>query len=139
MKKILFLLIAGLALVSCNQKSTEDSSSNSYEVIEGEFIYLVDAAIIKGDSFIYGVALDDKMRELATIVKPLQRDEYDMVPVVIKGIINPKPTNEEGWDFIVTIKEIVEVKAPTADTSIKLEAGDKLKTEGGSIKVESGK
>jgi hypothetical protein len=139
MKKIVFLLIASLALVSCNQKSTEDSSSTSYEVIEGEFIYLVDAAIIKGDSFIYGVALDDKMQELATIVKPLQRDEYDMVPVVIKGIINPKPTNEEGWDFIVTIKEIVEVKAPTADTSIKLEAGDKLKTEGGSIKVESGK
>jgi hypothetical protein len=139
MKKIVFLLIASLALVSCNQKSTEDSSSTSYEVIEGEFIYLVDAAIIKGDSFIYGVALDDKMHELATIVKPLQRDEYDMVPVVIKGIINPKPTNEEGWDFIVTIKEIVEVKAPTADTSIKLEAGDKLKTEGGSIKVESGK
>ena len=139
MKKIVFLLIASLALVSCNQKSTEDSSSTSYEIIEGEFIYLVDAAIIKGDSFIYGVALDDKMHELATIVKPLQRDEYDMVPVVIKGIINPKPTNEEGWDFIVTIKEIVEVKAPTADTSIKLEAGDKLKTEGGSIKVESGK
>ncbi|WP_339846718.1 hypothetical protein [uncultured Dokdonia sp.] len=139
MKKIVFLLIASLALVSCNQKSTEDSSSTSYEVIEGEFIYLVDAAIIKGDSFIYGVALDDKMHELATIVKPLQRDEYDMVPVVIKGIINPKPINEEGWDFIVTIKEIVEVKAPTADTSIKLEAGDKLKTEGGSIKVESGK
>ncbi|WP_298329534.1 hypothetical protein [uncultured Dokdonia sp.] len=139
MKKVVFLLIASLALVSCNQKSTEDSSSTSYEVIEGEFIYLVDAAIIKGDSFIYGVALDDKMHELATIVKPLQRDEYDMVPVVIKGIINPKPTNEEGWDFIVTIKEIVEVKAPTADTSIKLEAGDKLKTEGGSIKVESGK
>ncbi|WP_405222303.1 hypothetical protein [Dokdonia sp. Asnod1-B02] len=139
MKKIVFLLIASLALVSCNQKSTEDSSSTSYEVIEGEFIYLVDAAIIKGDSFIYGVALDDKMHELATIVKPLQRDEYDMAPVVIKGIINPKPTNEEGWDFIVTIKEIVEVKAPTADTSIKLEAGDKLKTEGGSIKVESGK
>lgn len=139
MKKIVFLLIASLALVSCNQKSTEDSSSTSYEVIEGEFIYLVDAAIIKGDSFIYGVALDDKMHELATIVKPLQRDEYDMVPVVIKGIINPKPTNEEGWDYIITIKEIVEVKAPTADTSIKLEVGDKLKTEGGSIKVESGK
>ena len=139
MKKIVFLLIASLALVSCNQKSTEDSSSTSYEVIEGEFIYLVDAAIIKGDSFIYGVAIDDKMHELATIIKPLQRDEYDMVPVIIKGIINPKPTNEEGWDYIVTIKEIVEVKAPTADTSIKLEAGDKLKTEGGSIKVESGK
>ncbi|WP_405250993.1 hypothetical protein [Dokdonia sp. Asnod3-C12] len=139
MKKIVFLLIASLSLASCNQKSTEDSSSTSYEVIEGEFIYLVDAAIIKGDSFIYGVALDNKMHELATIVKPLQRDEYDMVPVIIKGIINPKPINEEGWDFIVTIKEIVEVKAPTADTSIKLEAGDKLKTEGGSIKVESGK
>ncbi len=139
MKKIIFLLITSLALVSCNQKSSEDSSSTSYETIEGEFIYLEDAAIIKGDSFIHGVVIDEKMQELATIVKPLQRDEYDMVPVVIKGIINPKPTSEEGWDYIVTIKEIVEVKAPTADTSIKLEAGDKLKTEGASIKVESGK
>lgn len=139
MKKIVLLLITGFTLVCCKEKSTEDTSSASYDIIEGEFIYLVDAAIIKGDSFIYGVAIDDKMHELATIIKPLQRDEYDMVPVIVKGIINPKSSNQEGWDYIVTIKEIVEVKAPTAQTTIKLEAGDKLKTEGASIKVESGK
>jgi len=139
MKKIVLLLITSVTLVCCKQTSREDNSSTSYQVVEGEFIYLADAAIIKGDSFIYGVAQDDKMHELATIIKPLQRDEYDMVPVIIKGIINPKSTDEEGWDFIVTIKEIVEVKAPTSQATLKIDAGDNLTTEGASIKVESGK
>lgn len=129
MKKVALILITSLLLISCKESTT----------YEGEFIFLEDAAVLKGDSFIYGVQLDNKMQELATIVKPLQRDKFDMVPVVIKATIAAKKKGTEGWDSIITIKKIIEVKAPTSEDPIKLEVGDKLKTEGTTIKVESGK
>lgn len=91
------------------------------QTIKGEFIYLADAAVFKGDNFIYGVKIDDKMHELAELVKPKQRDQYDMVPVTINGTINPKPAGAEGWDEIITIKEILEIKEPTSEGSIKIE------------------
>lgn len=91
------------------------------QTIKGEFIYLEDAAVFKGDNFIYGVKIDEKMRELADQVKAKQRDQYDMVPVTINGTINPKPEGTEGWDEIITIKEILEIKEPTNEGSIKIE------------------
>lgn len=139
MKNLLLLAIAITAFISCKETPASNQVAAEFETLEGEFIYLADAAVLKGDTFIYGVTLDEKMHELATIIKPLQRDEFDMVPVIIKGELHSKAAGEEGWDEIVTIKEILEVKAPTGETPLKLEAGDKLKTEGGSLKVESGK
>lgn len=91
------------------------------QTIKGEFIYLEDAAVFKGDNFIYGVKIDEKMRELADQVKVKQRDQYDMVPVTINGTINPKPEGTEGWDQIITVKEILEIKEPTNEGSIKIE------------------
>ncbi len=138
MKKIFLLLITTTVLIACKDTTTSVKNTVNYDTLEGEFIYLDDAAVLKGDTFIYGVTLDDKMHELATIIKPLQRDEFDMVPVIIKGELHSKAAGEEGWDEIVTIKEILEVKAPVGEAPLKLEAGDKLKTEGVSLKVESG-
>lgn len=139
MRTLILPFLICFSLLSCKQTTTEDTASEGIQTIEGEFIFLSDAAVLKGKTFIYGVALDDKMQELATIIKPLQRDKFDMVPVIIKGVINPKPAGKEGWDEIVTIKEIIEVKAPKGDTPITIESGDRLKTEGRSIKVESDK
>ena len=139
MRNVILFLVINLSIVSCNESSNKETPSGDYQTIKGEFIFLSDAAVLKGDTFIYGVKLDDKMHELAAAIKPLQRDEYDMVPVIIKGIVNPKTAGTEGWDEIVTIKEILEVKAPRGLAPIKIEAGDKLKTEGGSLKVESEK
>ncbi len=95
--------------------------SDFSQTLIGEFIYLEDAAVFKGDNFIYGVTLDDKMKELAGLTSAKQRDEYDMVPVVINGVVNPKPVGAEGWDEIVTIKEIIEINEPTGEGSIKIE------------------
>ena len=96
------------------------------ETIMGEFIYLSDAAVLKGDNFIYGVNIDDATIKLAQQVKDKQRDQYDMVPVVINGVINPKPAGTEGWDKIVTIKEIIEVQEPSNEGAIKIETATPL-------------
>lgn len=93
------------------------------ETIAGEFIFLADAAVLKGDSFIYGVKIDENMHELAQQVEAKKRDQYDMVPVKINGVINPKPAGTEGWDYIVTVKGVLEINEPTSEGSIKIDGG----------------
>ncbi|WP_378186101.1 hypothetical protein ACE939_13395 [Aquimarina sp. W85] len=123
MKNLLLILFLSTILFSCKQEKKEQITENNVTV-EGEFIYIADAAVIKGTDFIYGVELNEIMHTLAQKVAPLQREEYDMVPVVVKGIVKPNP--EEGWEEILEIKEIVEVKKPTSPLPTKVQSKDAL-------------
>lgn len=125
MKKGIFLIVCALIVLGC-QETKKDTIT-----VEGEFIYLGDAAVLKGDTFIYGVKIDKKTEDLAQTVKPLQRDDFDMVPVIIEGIINKKEEGAEGWEEILTIVKVLEVKAPKGKAPIRIES-DQTK-----IKVDS--
>ncbi len=137
MKKTFLILINILAIISCSEKVKKAENEDPLKTLEGEFIFLTDAAVLKSRTALYGVKLDDKMYELANMIKPLQRDTFDMVPVTLKATVAAKEEGKEGWDSIVTIKEIIQVKTPRGERPIRIEAGDQLKTEGTSIKVES--
>lgn len=123
MKHVLFIFFLSAISISCNTEKKEDKTEKNV-VVEGEFIYVADAAVIKGHDFIYGVELNEIMHELAQKVAPLQREEYDMVPVIVKGIVKPNP--EEGWEEILEIKEIVEIKQPTSLLPTKVQSKDTL-------------
>ncbi len=128
MKKITLLVALALLIFSC--KNTEESdpklvsnetSDSKITIYQGEFIYLADAAVLKGSNFIYGVALDEMSEELAKQVETVKKEEFDMVPVIVKGIVSKKPEGQEGWDEILTIKEILSVSKTPSKTDIKLE------------------
>ena len=53
-----------------------------------------------------------------------KKEATDYVTVTIRGKITPKPENEEGWDFRVAIKEIMEVAPsnPESNNVVKLES-----------------
>ncbi len=121
MKRLLVIIALNLIIFSCKTDKTE-SKENELSLIRGEFILIDDAAVIKGSDFIYGVIIDDVTRELAKRVAPLQREEYDMVPVVVKGIVKPNP--EQGWEEIVELKEIIGVTAPTSELPTKINAAE---------------
>lgn len=125
MKRGIFLIVCALVILGC-QETKKDTVT-----VEGEFIYLGDAAVLKGDTFIYGVKIDKKTEDLAQTVKPLQRDDFDMVPVIIEGIINKKEEGAEGWEEILTIVKVLEVKAPKGKAPIRIES------EQTKIKVDS--
>ena len=120
MKKILLILLVSVITFACKNETKPASKTEEGQVFRGEFIYTDNAAVLKGKDFLYGVQLDAKAKELANQTKPLQREEYDMVPVVIKGILKDNPN--EGWEKIVAITEIVGVSAPTAELVTKVKS-----------------
>lgn len=124
MKRTLLTLLIGLFLLSaCQDKKkeqkveapVEEVVKDSLTTIEAEFIYLADAAVLKGRSFIYGVEMDSVSMELVERVAPLKRDEFDMVPVVVRAKIIENP-GREGWDEIAQIREILEIPERKADS-----------------------
>ncbi len=121
MKKTCILIALSLILFSCKSENKNEEPN----LIRGEFILIDDAAVLKGNDFIYGVIINDVTLELAKKVEPLQREEYDMVPVVVKGIIKPNP--EQGWEEIVEIKEIIGVSAPTSELPAKIKSSEEDK------------
>lgn len=121
MKKVIVLFSALVfTFTSCKNNENTESAEN-FQEIKAEFIFLDDAAVLKGSDFIYGVKIDDMAKELAERVQPVKIEDYDMVPVVIKGVVTEKAKDAEGWDQIVTIKEIIRVGSKPSQPDVKLE------------------
>ena len=120
MKRIIVLLVVIATITFSCSDHPKDRVSNDPEY-SGEFIYTADAAVLKGSNFIYGVQLDDMASELAAQVQPVKRDDFDMVPVVVKGILKNKSTDEEGWDQVLTITQIVSVSDTPSEADVKIE------------------
>ncbi|GGH36547.1 hypothetical protein IA57_06415 [Mangrovimonas yunxiaonensis] len=117
MKKLVtVLLVFGLLSACKNDTKTTDSqqqtTNSEYTLLKGEFVYLADAAVLQTEIEVYGVVINHKMHELDDMVRKYKKEDTDMVPVEIKGLITPKPENEEGWPFRVEIKEIIGVSKP---------------------------
>jgi hypothetical protein len=129
MKKIFLLAALFTVLISCKNgeekqaETTEVSAENpeNLKVYRGEFLLLADGAVLKGDSFIYGVTIDEMTQKLAERVKPVKRDSFDMVPVFVRGTVSPKAEGTEGWDEIITIKEIISISDKPSEADIKIE------------------
>lgn len=122
-KKLLILLLSLFIFSACGDDVREDEidevipavAKDSLSIIEAEFIHLADAAVLKGRSFIYGVELDSVGKELVKKTEPLKRDEFDMVPVKVRGKIIKNP-ERNGWEEIIQIREILEIPEEQSDS-----------------------
>ncbi len=129
MKNILFIVLFSTMLFSCKNSQekdleldgTEIDSTASLKTYQGEFLYNADAAVFKGNSFVYGVTIDAMAEELAAQTAKVKIEDYDMVPVVVRGVVSRKPAGQEGWDEILTITEILKVSDKPSAADIKLE------------------
>jgi hypothetical protein len=74
--------------------------------------------------------MDDMAKELGDRVAEVKNDVYDMVPVMVRGIVTRNPALDQGqevWEQIITIKEIVSVGDQPAKVDIKIQ--DQKKTD----------
>jgi len=125
MKKLFGLLILSLVLFSCQDedrkelmdKTQTEKVPDSIQVLEGEFVYSADAAVMRGENFVYGVTLDSMSQVLSDKIAPLKSDDFEMIPVTIKAQIKPN-IGREGWEEMIEIIEIIEVpeEAKVSDT-----------------------
>ena len=126
MKKLSYFLLLPLILVACKNTEAEsatetESVCENCELFIGDFLYLDDAAILKGKDFIYGVALDGQAEALAKKVEPIKKESYDMVEVTVKGVLSKKPEDQEGWDEILSIKEILTIADEVSEADILIQ------------------
>ena len=129
MKKIILITLISIVCFSCKKdiatnqekESKIELDSSEEKVYRGDFIFLEDAAVLKGDKFIYWVTIDDLSKQLADKVKLVKSSDFDMVPVAVKGNVSQKPEGQEGWDEILTITEIVVVGSKPSKIDVKIE------------------
>ena len=116
------LLLVLFLFTGCGEDSGTDDmeeqtvvTEDSIPTIEGDFIFLADAAVLKGKDFIYGVEIDSISRKLADSVANLKKDQFEMIPVKVKAKVVPNP-GQNGWDELVQIQEVLEITPRTPDT-----------------------
>lgn len=115
MRILLFIFLITIATSCSSPKNNGDKNPQFY----GEFLYLTDAAVLNTGTEIYGVIIDDKMHELDDLCTPIKRDDFDMIPVYIKGKVEKKDPNEEGWENRIKITSIDSLVNPTDNTILK--------------------
>ena len=116
MKKLFGILLMSLILFSCQDEErkdlmdapTQEKVPDSIQVLEGDFVYTADAAVIRGEDFVYGVTQDSMSQMLSEKIAPFKADDFEMIPVKVKAKIVPNP-QQEGWEEVIEILEIVEI------------------------------
>jgi hypothetical protein len=128
MKKILVTLTCLMLLLSCkpDKKGPTLETNNTVKaatLLTGDFVYYADAAVLQTKTQIYGVIINDKMHELNKQAQKFKKEPTDMVTVEVRGVVEPKAEDEEGWDYLVNIKEIIKVSAiqPENNQVIKIQ------------------
>ncbi|MCW5518317.1 membrane lipoprotein lipid attachment site-containing protein [Aureitalea sp. L0-47] len=145
MKKIAYLFLLTLIVAACNNSETkktedqtkiQDSLSTDTEsdqnvvdvrmpVYRGEVIFTEEGAVMNGLDFTYGIVMDAVAEDLKAQVEPVKKDEYDMVKVVVTGVVSDNPAlaeGKEGWEKVITIKKILSVSAQPSQPDVKIEA-----------------
>ena len=113
MKKFIFILSLFFAFTSCDNEEgaappvVEVTARDSVQVYEGNFITTGNAAVLKGDQFIYQVMMDPVALSLRDSLKK-DPDAPAIREVIVKGkvILNPVPN---GYSHSIEILEILEI------------------------------
>lgn len=123
MKNVFVLLVLFSAILSCKNDVKTAGQDEELTLLQGDFIFFEDAAILQTQTEIYGVLITDKMQELNKLAEKYKNLPTDMIPVEIKGKITNKKDNKILWENKVEIIEILNVKQPTPENSnvVKIE------------------
>lgn len=114
-EKVLALLLCLFLFAACGDSGDDEMESLKTEAIQdsiptlhGQFIFLSNEAILKGEDFIYGVTIDSTSLDLAERIKPFKNENFDMVPVTVKAKITQNH-GRAGWNEIIEIRKVLEI------------------------------
>ncbi len=132
MKQIILMLMLSAAVFSCknseeknmdaDQTATEEvTDANNLQAFKGDYIDSNGALVLMGNNFIYGVKRNEVSEQLSKQVAAVKTNDYDMVNVVVRGIISKNTDSDSEWEEVITIKEIMRVSDKPSEADIKFE------------------
>lgn len=139
MKKIILMLTLSIAIFSCknpeekindtdqNNTTEETAKAENVKSYKGDYIDSNGALVLMGTDFIYGVKRNDVSEQLSKRVASVKQNDYDMVNVVVRGVVSANQDKESEWEEIITINEIVRVSDAPSEADIKFEESAKNK------------
>jgi len=121
MKRFFEILLIAILTISCQDTKREDAVAapqaeevqDSIKLLQGDFVYVADAAVLRGENYIYGVKQDSMAIQLSKKIGTLKSNDFEMVPVKLRAKVIANPRNE-GWNEIIEIREILEVAGSKA-------------------------
>lgn len=132
MKKYLLILTLSLVFYSCKNSKGDKTSDElttqneeTFPTFQGDFINTDGALVLMGSSFIYGVKRNEVSDELSKRVSAVKTNDFDMVGVIVKGVVSENTDTDTNWEEIITIKEIVKVNDSPSAVDIKLQESAK--------------
>jgi len=111
MRKIILLVFAMTVLGCKNNSKNNNETNDNTEIISGNYIFFDDAAVLQNDVEIYGVILNDLVKELNKKAALLKTSETDMVSLEVRGIVSTKDDPKILWEKKLEIIEIINVSA----------------------------
>ncbi|HET8804676.1 MAG TPA: hypothetical protein VFM72_08865 [Aequorivita sp.] len=136
MKKIILLLMLSATVFSCKnseEKNVEETTTENLENTEnlkaykGDFIDSNGALVLMGTNFIYGVKRDMLSEDLSKQVAKVKKNDFDMVGVIVRGVVSKNTDGDSEWEEVITIKEIMRVNETPSEVDIKLDETAKKK------------
>jgi hypothetical protein len=116
MKKYRILILIALFSFSCDKKQNKvvsnevvETKNNEQIILSGDYVFYNNAAVLQTNKKVYGIIINEKVNELNQKLSSIKNDEYDFIPVILKGKLQNKNEDEEGWPVKLEITEIVEI------------------------------
>ena len=82
---------------------------NDLIILSGDYVFYNNAAVLQTNNNVYGIIINEKVNELNDKLSSIKKDEFDFIPVILKGRLKNKDKNDEGWSVKLEITEIVEI------------------------------
>ena len=110
------LILILLFSFSCNSKQNKvvsneviETKNNDLIILSGDYVFYNNAAVLQTNKNVYGIIINEKVNELNEKLSSIKKDEFDFVPVILKGRLKNKDKNDEGWSVKLEITDIVEI------------------------------
>ena len=101
---------------SCDKKQDKivsnkvvETKNNDLIILSGDYVFYNNAAVLQTNKNVYGIIINEKVNELNDRLSSIKKDEFDFIPVILKGRLKNKDENDEGWSVKLEITEIVEI------------------------------
>ena len=110
---LIFILLFSFSCDSKKDKGVSnkvvETKNNDLIILSGDYVFYNNAAVLQTNKNVYGIIINEKVDELNNKLSSIKKDEFDFIPVILKGRLKNKDKNDEGWSVKLEITEIVEI------------------------------